>query len=174
MSERPKCGCGQTKDPDGYCDGSHANIVKENKQTENMKIENGKKVKVHYTGKHVDGEVFDSSEGREPLTFTVGEGMMIKGFETGLMGMETGEKKTVEVEPSEAYGEAREDLFTEVKLSELPEGVENGQMLQAMTKDGRPMNVTVKEVNENTATIDLNHPLAGKKLVFDLEVVEVA
>lgn len=138
-----------------------------------MKIENGKKVKVHYTGKHVDGEVFDTSEGREPLAFTVGEGMMIKGFEEGLMGMETGEKKTVEIEPSEAYGEAREDLVTEVELSQLPEGVEVGQPLQAMTNNG-PMNVTVKEIKENTATVDLNHPLAGKKLVFDLEVVEVA
>jgi FKBP-type peptidyl-prolyl cis-trans isomerase SlpA len=137
-----------------------------------MKIENGKKVKVHYTGKHVDGEVFDTSEGREPLAFTVGEGMMIKGFEEGLMGMETGEKKTVEIEPSEAYGEAREDLVTEVELSQLPEGVEVGQPLQAMTNNG-PMNVTVKEIKETTATVDLNHPLAGKKLVFDLEVVEV-
>jgi FKBP-type peptidyl-prolyl cis-trans isomerase 2 len=138
-----------------------------------MKIENGKKVKVHYTGKHVDGEVFDSSEGREPLTFTVGEGMMIKGFETGLMGMETGEKKTVEIEPSEAYGERREDLFTEVEKSQLPSDVVEGQVLQAMTEQG-PINVTVKELKEDKAVMDMNHPLAGKKLVFDLEVVEVA
>ena len=138
-----------------------------------MTIENGKKVKVHYTGKHVDGEVFDSSEGREPLSFTVGEGMMIKGFEEGLMGMETGEKKTIEIQPADAYGESREDLVTEVELSQLPEGIEVGQPLQAMTNGG-PMSVTVKEIKESTAMIDLNHPLAGKTLVFDLEVVEVA
>jgi FKBP-type peptidyl-prolyl cis-trans isomerase 2 len=138
-----------------------------------MKIENGKKVKVHYTGKHVDGEVFDTSEGREPLSFTMGEGMMIKGFEEGLMGMETGEKKTVEIEPSEAYGEAREDLFTEVEKAKLPEDVSEGQMLQAMTEQG-PINVTVTELKEDVAVLDMNHPLAGKKLVFDLEVVEVA
>ena len=138
-----------------------------------MKIENGKKVKVHYTGKHVSGEVFDTSEGREPLAFTVGEGMMIKGFEAGLMGMETGEKKTVEIEPSEAYGETREDLFTEVDKAQLPEGTTEGQTLQAMTEQG-PINVTVKEFKEDVAVLDMNHPLAGKKLVFDLEVVEVA
>ena len=138
-----------------------------------MKIENGKKVKVHYTGKHVSGEVFDTSEGREPLAFTVGEGMMLKGFENGLMGLETGEKKTVEIEPSEAYGETREDLFTEVDKAQLPEGTTEGQTLQAMTEQG-PINVTVKEFKEDVAVLDMNHPLAGKKLVFDLEVVEVA
>lgn len=138
-----------------------------------MKIENGKKVKVHYTGKNVEGEVFDTSEGREPLSFTVGEGMMIKGFEAGLMGMETGEKKTIEIEPSEAYGETREDLFTEVDKTQLPEGTTEGQTLQAMTEQG-PINVTVKELKEDVAVLDMNHPLAGKKLVFDLEVVEVA
>tara|TARA_Y100000389_G_C17428178_1_gene500873 strand:+ start:543 stop:959 length:417 start_codon:yes stop_codon:yes gene_type:complete len=138
-----------------------------------MKIENGKKVKVHYTGKNVTGEVFDTSEGREPLSFTVGEGMMIKGFENGLMGMETGEKKTIELEPGEAYGETREDLFTEVDKKQLPEGTTEGQTLQAMTEQG-PINVTVKEFKEDVAVLDMNHPLAGKKLVFDLEVVEVA
>ena len=138
-----------------------------------MATEKGNKVKVHYTGKHVSGEVFDTSEGREPLAFTVGEGMMIKGFEAGLMGMETGEKKTVEIEPSEAYGETREDLFTEVDKAQLPEGTTEGQTLQAMTEQG-PINVTVKEFKEDVAVLDMNHPLAGKKLVFDLEVVEVA
>jgi FKBP-type peptidyl-prolyl cis-trans isomerase 2 len=98
---------------------------------------------------------------------------MIKGFEAGLMGMETGEKKTVEIEPGEAYGEAREDLFTEVDKAQLPEGTTEGQTLQAMTEQG-PINVTVKEFKEDVAVLDMNHPLAGKKLVFDLEVVEVA
>jgi FKBP-type peptidyl-prolyl cis-trans isomerase SlpA len=137
-----------------------------------MKIEQGKKVKVHYTGKNVDGEVFDSSEGREPLEFTVGEGQLIPGFENGVIGMEAGEKKTVEIEPSLGYGDIREDLVSEVEKEKLPEGVQEGQVLQAMTNQG-PMNVTVKEIKEDKAVIDANHPLAGKTLVFDLEVVEV-
>lgn len=137
------------------------------------KIEQGKKVKVHYTGKHENGEVFDSSQGREPLEFTVGEGQLIPGFENGVLGMEAGEKKTIEVEPSQGYGDVREDLFSEVDKSQLPEGVEAGQVLQAMTNQG-PMNVTVKEIKEDKAVIDANHPLAGKKIVFDLEIVEVS
>lgn len=138
-----------------------------------MKIEQGKKVKVHYTGKHENGEVFDSSVGGEPLEFTVGEGQLIPGFEKGVLGMESGEKKTVEVEPSQAYGEVRTDLLSEVDKSQLPEGVETGQILQAMTNHG-PMNVVVKEIGEEKVVIDANHPLAGKKLIFDLEVVEVS
>jgi FKBP-type peptidyl-prolyl cis-trans isomerase 2 len=88
-----------------------------------MKIEEGKKVKVHYTGKFEDNEVFDSSEGKDPLEFTVGEGQLIPGFENGVIGMEAGEKKTVEIEAEQAYGEIREDLLSEVDKAQLPEGV---------------------------------------------------
>jgi FKBP-type peptidyl-prolyl cis-trans isomerase SlpA len=147
--------------------------LKKKQKRKMSKIEQGKKVKVHYTGKHESGEVFDSSQGREPLEFTVGEGQLIPGFENGVLGMETGEKKTIEVEPSQGYGDVREDLFSEVDKSQLPEGVEAGQVLQAMTNQG-PMNVTVKEIKEDKAVIDANHPLAGKKIVFDLEIVEVS
>jgi len=138
-----------------------------------MKIEEGKKVKVHYTGKFDNNEVFDSSEGKDPLEFTVGQGQLIPGFENGVLGMEAGEKKTVEIEADQAYGEVRDDLFSEVDKAQLPEGVKEGQVLQAMTNAG-PMNVTVKEIKEDKATIDANHPLAGKKLIFDLEIVEVS
>ncbi len=138
-----------------------------------MKIENGKKVKVHYTGKDVNGKVFDTSEGRDPLSFTIGQGQMIKGFEDGVMGMETGQKKTIEVEPLEAYGEINPSLVSEVERTKLPEGTEVDSTLQATGADGTIVNVTVRELKENTAVVDMNHPLAGKKLIFDLEVVEV-
>tara|TARA_R110002153_G_C13330512_1_gene497955 strand:- start:347 stop:760 length:414 start_codon:yes stop_codon:yes gene_type:complete len=135
-------------------------------------IEKGSKVKVHYTGKLDDNEVFDSSKDKEPLEFTVGEGQLIPGFENGVMGLNTGDKKTIELEPSEAYGPVREDLINEVPKENLPEGVEIGTSLQAQTDQG-PVMVRVVELNETVGKVDANHPLAGKKLIFDLEVVEV-
>ena len=135
-------------------------------------IENGSKVKVHYTGKLEDDNVFDSSTGREPLEFTVGSGQLIPGFEQGVMGLNTGDKKTIELEPEQAYGPVREELVNEVPKENLPEGVEVGQALQAETEQG-PVMVRVVELNETMGKVDANHPLAGKKLIFDLEVVEV-
>ena len=108
-------------------------------------IEKGSKVKVHYTGKLTDNEVFDSSTGKEPLEFTVGEGQLIPGFEQGVMGLNTGDKKTIELEPEQAYGPVREDLINEVPKQNLPEGVEVGQALQAQTEQG-PVRVTVVEL----------------------------
>ena len=136
-------------------------------------IEKGSKVKVHYTGKFEDNNVFDTSTDKEPLEFTVGEGKLIPGFENGVMGLNTGEKTTIELTPEEAYGPVREELVNEVPKENLPEGVQVGQMLQAQTEQG-PINVTVTEIGETTAKVDANHPLAGKKLIFDLEVMEVA
>jgi|TARA_R110000803_G_scaffold182273_1_gene244590 FKBP-type peptidyl-prolyl cis-trans isomerase SlpA len=140
------------------------------------KIETGKKVKLHYTGKLNDEEVFDSSLEREPMEFTVGEGQLIPGFEKGVMGMSQGEKKTIEIEPADGYGELREDLIQEVELTQLPENVKVGDMLQATngSEPPQPINVMVKEIKEDKALVDANHPLAGKKLIFDLEIVEVA
>jgi FKBP-type peptidyl-prolyl cis-trans isomerase 2 len=137
-----------------------------------MKVENGKKVKVHYTGKYEDGEVFDSSKEREPIEFTVGEGQLIVGFEEAVIGMEVGETKTVNITPENGYGDVREDLFTEVEKSQLPEGVEVGSVLQAMTPTG-PVAVKVTEMGDDKVVVDANHPLAGKTLVFDLELMEV-
>jgi FKBP-type peptidyl-prolyl cis-trans isomerase 2 len=136
-------------------------------------IEKGSKVKVHYTGKFENEEVFDSSIGREPIEFVVGEGMLIPGFEDGVIGLTTGDKKTVSIEPNLAYGELKEDLIQEVNLTQLPEGVSVGDVLTAETEQG-PINVVVSEITETTAKVDANHPLAGKKLIFDLEVLEVA
>jgi peptidylprolyl isomerase len=135
-------------------------------------IEKGSKVKVHYTGKLKDNEVFDSSKDKEPLEFTVGEGQLIPGFENGVMGLNAGDKKTIELEPEQAYGPVREELVNEVPKENLPEGVKIGSTLQAQTEQG-PVMVRVVELNETIGTVDANHPLAGKKLIFDLEVVEV-
>ena len=135
-------------------------------------IKEGSKVKVHYTGKFEDNQVFDTSKDKEPLEFTLGEGQLIPGFENGLVGLTTGDKKTVELEPEQAYGPIRDELINDVPMDKLPEGVKQGQMLQAKTEQGE-MNVVVTEIKETTATVDANHPLAGKKLIFDLEVVEI-
>ena len=138
------------------------------------KVENGNTVTVNYTGKLEDGSIFDSSlnEGREPLTAVLGEGSLIKGFEDGLINMSEGESKTVEIEPSEAYGEDQEDMINSIPKTQVPEGVSVGDMLQGFGPMG-PINVKVVEVNEETVTLDANHPLAGKKLIFDLEVVSI-
>lgn len=137
-------------------------------------IENGNTVKVNYTGRLEDGSVFDTSltEGREPLVATLGEGKLIKGFESGLIGMSEGEKKTIEIESEDAYGAYLEGMIAEVEKSKLPEGVKIGDSLQGFGPNG-PIMVKVIELSENSAKIDANHPLAGKKLIFDLEVVEV-
>lgn len=138
------------------------------------KIENGDTVKVNYTGKFEDGSVFDSSmvEGRQPLTVTLGQGQLIPGFEKGLVDMTAGETKTIEIEPTDAYGEVNEEMYQEVEKTALPEDIFEGMMLQANGPQGA-FNVLVKEIKETTAVLDANHPLAGKKLFFDLEVVEV-
>lgn len=139
-----------------------------------QKVQNGNTVSVNYTGKLEDGTVFDSSvvEGREPLKVTLGQGQLIPGFENALMEMSIGDKKTIELEPNEAYGPVINEMVIEVAKNQVPEGVEVGQMLQGMGPMG-PVNVKVVEVNEETVKIDGNHPLAGKKLIFDLEVVEI-
>lgn len=137
-------------------------------------ITNGSSVSVNYTGRLEDGTIFDTSiqEGREPLTATLGQGQLIPGFENGLMGMTVGEKRTIEIEPQDAYGEVNPQMVSEVALNQVPEGVKEGDMLQGQNQYG-PVQVVVKEVKESTVVLDMNHPLAGKKLIFDLEVVSV-
>jgi FKBP-type peptidyl-prolyl cis-trans isomerase 2 len=131
-------------------------------------------VSVNYTGRLEDGTVFDSSlnPGREPLSVTLGQGSLIPGFEKGLLGMSEGESKTINIPCVEAYGEINDQLIAEVPKDRVPEGVEEGQMLQTMTQQG-PMNVVVKQVNEENVVLDANHPLAGKDLIFDLELVSI-
>jgi FKBP-type peptidyl-prolyl cis-trans isomerase 2 len=137
-------------------------------------VKNGDSVSVNYTGRLEDGTIFDSSiqEGRTPLNATLGQGQLIPGFESGLIGMLIGEKKTIEIEPKDAYGEVNEQMVQEVALTQVPEGIKEGDMLQGQNQYG-PIQVTVKEVKESTVVLDMNHPLAGKKLIFDLEVVSV-
>ena len=133
-------------------------------------------VKVHYTGKLADGQVFDSSVERgEPIEFTMGQGQLIPGCEKGLIDMEVNEKKTINIPKEEAYGEPREELVQEVQKSQLPEEIkpEVGMGLVSKSPDGQEMNLVVKDVKEDTIVVDGNHPLAGKDLVFDLEVVEI-
>jgi FKBP-type peptidyl-prolyl cis-trans isomerase SlpA len=138
------------------------------------KITNNSTVTVNYTGKLEDGSIFDSSlnEGRQPLNATLGQGQLIKGFEEGLIDMEVGDKKTVEIEPDMAYGQYNEAMIQVVPKEQVPEGVMVDNMLQANTPMG-PINFRVLEVNEENVKLDGNHPLAGKKLIFDLEVLEV-
>ena len=139
------------------------------------KVETTSKVKVHYTGKLEDGTIFDTSltEGREALEVQLGEGQLIKGFEAGLIDMNEGEKKTIELSVEDSYGEPRPEFINEVPRANVPEGVQEGETLQGMGPQG-PVNVKVTAVNEETVTLDANHPLAGKKLIFDLEVIDIS
>jgi FKBP-type peptidyl-prolyl cis-trans isomerase SlpA len=139
------------------------------------KVETTSKVKVHYTGKLEDGTIFDTSltEGREALEVQLGEGQLIKGFEAGLIDMNEGEKKTIELSIEDSYGEPKPEFINEVPRTNVPEGVQEGETLQGMGPQG-PVNVKVTAVNEETVTLDANHPLAGKKLIFDLEVIEIS
>ena len=132
-------------------------------------------VKVNYTGKLSDGQVFDSSEGKEPMEFTLGQGQLIPGFEKGLIDMKLNEKKTITIAKEEAYGEINNDLIQEVEKTQLPQDMtpEVGMGLVSKSPDGQEMNLLVVEVREESIVIDGNHPLAGKELIFDLEVVEI-
>lgn len=136
-------------------------------------IENGTIVNVHYTGKLTDGSVFDSSEGRGTLRFEIGTGQIIPGFENALIGKNIGDKVTVNIHPQEAYGPVVDELIVNIPLERLPENLEMGQVLEATLENGQTTNVTVVNISEEHATIDGNHPLAGKELVFDIEVVSL-
>lgn len=132
-------------------------------------------VKVHYTGKLADGQVFDSSLEREPIEFTLGQGQLIPGFEKGVIDMKVNEKKTVTIPCGEAYGEVNDSLFQEVKKEQLPPEIkpEVGMGLVSKNPDGTERQLRVAEVKEDAIVVDANHPLAGKELIFDLEVVEI-
>lgn len=132
-------------------------------------------VQVHYTGKLSDGQVFDSSEGREPLEFTVGAGQVIPGFENGLLNMSVNEKKTINIACEDAYGPVREDMIQQVPRAELPQEIapEVGMRLVSRTPDGHEIPLVVTEVAPETITVDANHPLAGKDLVFEVELMGI-
>lgn len=141
----------------------------------NAMVENGQKVKIHYTGTLDDGSQFDSSAGRDPLEFEMGAGMVIPGFEKGVQGMEVGEKKSIHIPAAEAYGERREEMIMQFDRSQLPDGLEPtvGMGLQMQGPEGQPVPVMITAVDEESITIDANHQLAGQNLNFELELVEV-
>lgn len=138
-------------------------------------VKNGDTVKVHYQGTLDDGTVFDSSHERDPLSFTLGQGEIIPGFENAVQGMNQGDSKNVSIPPDEAYGQRQEDNMLQVNQSDIPEEInpEKGMVLQVKTQDGQSRNVTVAEVTDETVTLDGNHPLAGENLNFEINLVEV-
>jgi FKBP-type peptidyl-prolyl cis-trans isomerase 2 len=136
----------------------------------------GDTVRVHYTGSLTDGTTFDSSREQEPLQFTVGQSEVIGGFEEAVVGMTPGDSKTVTIPPGEAYGDRNESMVQQVPRSAIPAELElsPGLMLQAQGPNGETMRFSVIEFDDESVTVDGNHPLAGKDLVFDLELVEIA
>jgi len=132
-------------------------------------------VKLHYTGKLDDGQVFDSSLEREPLEITLGQGQLIPGFEKGLVDMKVSEKKTITIPKEEAYGEVQDELFQPIPKSNLPEEIkpEVGMGLVSKNPDGTERQLRIAEVNDENIVVDANHPLAGKDLTFELELLEI-
>lgn len=141
----------------------------------NQAAKAGDTVQVHYTGKLDDGSVFDSSAGRDPLEFTVGAGQVIPGFEQAVEGMAVGQTKTVTIPAAEAYGERVAEAVLQVPREQLPPDLEPevGQQLVMQSRDGRQIPIVVVEVTEDSITIDANHPLAGRDLTFEIELVSV-
>ena len=139
------------------------------------KVKNGDKVRVHYTGKLTDGQEFDSSQGRDPLEFTVGAGQMIKGFDDALPGMSVGEKKTINIQPDDAYGQVDDRAIIEFPKENIPKdmNIREGMQLQLRNEAGQPFPVTVTEIRDDVVILDANHMLAGKELVFDIELMEI-
>ncbi|HCD52708.1 MAG TPA: peptidylprolyl isomerase [Balneolaceae bacterium] len=139
-------------------------------------IKDGDTVKVHYTGKLQNGEVFDSSVEREPLEFTLGQGQLIPGFEKAIIGLKVGDSTTTNIPSAEAYGDHNPEMEVQVEKAQLPEGMEPqvGMQLQLNQPNGQAIPVQITKVEGEQVTIDANHPLAGKDLTFDIEVVEIA
>ena len=137
--------------------------------------EKGNIVRVHYTGKLDDGKVFDSSVDGDPLEFTVGSGHVIKGFDKAVTGMAVGESKTVNIPAAEAYGPSKEDMVITVKRSQLSSKIElkEGLHLQMPQPNGMVLNTMVTKLSEDSVTLDANHPLSGKDLSFEIELVEI-
>ncbi len=135
----------------------------------------GNRVRVHYTGRLDDGEVFDSSEGGTPLSFTLGSGQVIPGFENGVLGMSAGDTKTVHIPCADAYGERRQDGVMDVPRGEFPPdmALEVGSSVQGQQSSGQVVTFTIMAVSDEAVTLDANHPLAGKDLTFDLTLVSI-
>ncbi|MDV0442990.1 FKBP-type peptidyl-prolyl cis-trans isomerase [Methanorbis rubei] len=140
-----------------------------------MSVQCGDTIRVHYTGKLTDGTQFDSSEGRDPLEFHVGSGMVIPGFDNGVIGMEIGETRVLEIPAKDAYGEKSEDMMVAIPREEFgPDFTANvGEQLMIQLGDGNQIPVTICQIDENTVTLDANPHLAGQDLIFTVTLVEV-
>jgi len=138
-------------------------------------VQKGDKVQVHYHGKLTDGTTFDSSEGREPLSFTAGQGQVIKGFDDAVLSMTIGDKKTVHIPVGEAYGHRNDDMVMEYPVSDFPADMtpQVGMELQMGDNQGNVFPVVITEVKAETVVLDANHPLAGQDLIFDIELVAI-
>jgi len=135
----------------------------------------GDTVKVHYKGILSNGDVFDDSHGRAPLEFTLGEGQIIPGFDNAVKGLTPGDTCTEKIPCDEAYGEIRDDLVASVERSNLPDEIdpEVGQRLQMQQQNGQRLNVVITEVDEESITVDANHPLSGEDLTFEIELIDI-
>lgn len=140
-----------------------------------MQVKKGDVVRVHYTGTLTDGSQFDSSVGRNPLEFTVGAGQMIAGFDAGVVGMVVGEKKTLQIDPDNGYGQSNPEAIIEFPKTNAPEGMELevGMQLNLQNEYGQPVPVVIIELREDLVVMDANHSLAGKDLIFEVELVEI-
>ncbi len=138
-------------------------------------VKNGDTIKVHYHGKLTNGETFDSSNGRQPLEFKVGSGMVIKGFDTGVTGMQVGEKKTIHIPANEAYGAKNEEMIMDFPKEKFPADmtIELGMQLMMNNGSGQQIPVKIIEIKEDVVILDANHHLAGEDLIFDLELVSI-
>jgi FKBP-type peptidyl-prolyl cis-trans isomerase 2 len=145
------------------------------KEKKMKKAQVGDLVSVHYTGKLASGEVFDSSKDRDPLKFTLGNKELLAGFEDGVVGMQPGESKSVTLEPENAFGGRREDLFLELPKKEFPQHITPsvGLQLKLSNASGEDMTVVITEVGDESVTLDGNHPMAGQTVVFDIELLEI-
>ncbi|HJJ32592.1 MAG TPA: peptidylprolyl isomerase [Methanocorpusculum sp.] len=135
----------------------------------------GNTVKVHYTGKLTNGEQFDSSEGKDPLEFKLGSGMVVPGFDKAVLGMEIGETKTVTIPCQEAYGEHTDDMTVDIPRTEFPADftANPGEQLLITLGDGNQIPVTITKIDDEIVRLDANHKLAGKDLVFTIALVEI-
>jgi len=140
-----------------------------------QQAKSGDKVKVHYHGRLTSGETFDSSEGRQPLEFEVGSGMVIKGFDDGVTGMKVGEKKTISIPAADAYGPKNPEMVIAYPKAQFPPDIkiEVGMPLVMSSASGQQYQVVITDIKEDTVLLDANHPLAGEELIFDIELVEI-
>jgi FKBP-type peptidyl-prolyl cis-trans isomerase 2 len=140
-----------------------------------QQVKAGDTVKVHYHGRLLDGTTFDSSSGRQPLEFKVGSGMVIKGFDNGVLGMAIGDKKTIEIPVEDAYGPEDPQMLMDFPMDRFPQDMkpEIGMQLNMSNGSGQNFPVVIREIKGDVVTLDANHPLAGEILIFDLELVEI-